>query len=354
MNNRQILAIFGGILSLAAGIFAVKLLFPGSEPVLKVIPEPQMREMQEGNSKLSGPYSYKNLTVYLIHGADALKRRTPLTLEEALARKLVVVHETEDVNELAVENLSKNEEVYIQAGDIVKGGKQDRVLAVDLIVPSRSGRLPIDSFCVEQGRWSARGNESDLAFDSSAEYAASKDLKMAARRSRSQSEVWNEVARSQEKLSAATNANTASEISRSSLPLTLEHPEVLADSLEYVNALSDVIKGKSEVTGFLFAINGEINSADNYGSGALFVKLWPKLLKAAAIEAVAESGMDEAEKRPSPDEVELFLVNSSRAPVVDERRVTDRVKLTTRETIDLVLLESFDRGIFLHASYLKK
>jgi hypothetical protein len=62
------------------------------------------------------------------------------------------------VNELIVENLS-DEEVYIQSGDIVKGGRQDRTLGYDLIVPKKSGKVKITSFCVEHGRWSARGRE---------------------------------------------------------------------------------------------------------------------------------------------------------------------------------------------------
>ncbi len=60
----------------------------------------------------------------------------------AMARKVVIVHETQEVNELAVENVSRTEEVFIQAGDIVKGGQQDRVLAVDLDRPRALGAHP--------------------------------------------------------------------------------------------------------------------------------------------------------------------------------------------------------------------
>src|SRR5262249_5531978 len=59
--------------------------------------------------------------------------------------------------ELVVENLSPDVEVYIQAGDIVKGGRQDRVLSYDLIVPPRSGKVPLAAFCVEAGRRQPRG-----------------------------------------------------------------------------------------------------------------------------------------------------------------------------------------------------
>jgi hypothetical protein len=92
----------------------------------------------------------------------------PLTLQEALAKGSVQVTETGRVNELQIENTGA-EEVFIQAGDIVKGGKQDRVLTVSFLLPSKSGRVPIASFCVEQGRWSARGKEDQSKFSSAHE-----------------------------------------------------------------------------------------------------------------------------------------------------------------------------------------
>src|SRR5262245_21355165 len=157
------------------------------------------------NYTVSGPYSHKNLTIFLLHGADQRQDKTPLTLQEAMERKIVVVHETGDVNNLAIENLS-DEEVYAQSGDIVKGGRQDRVLALDLIVPPKSGKIQIASFCVEHGRWSGRGEEAVAAFGSSEKALSSKDMKIAAKHSASQQEVWDKVAQSQAKLSAGVVA----------------------------------------------------------------------------------------------------------------------------------------------------
>src|SRR5215213_2482517 len=121
---------------------------------------------QAAEFRLSGPFTHENLTVFLIHGQDTINSRKILTLEEALERKRVIVHETKDFNELAIENISRDEDVFFQSGDIVKGGQQDRVLAVDLIVPPRSGRIPIAAFCVEQGRWQRRGQEEAGKFES--------------------------------------------------------------------------------------------------------------------------------------------------------------------------------------------
>ena len=107
----------------------------------------------------------------------------PPGLEQAMGRKMVIVHETNHVNELAIENVS-SEEVFVQAGDIVKGGRQDRVLAVDLILPAKSGEIPIDAFCVESGRWQKRGNGEAGKFSSSNDRIVTKELKIAANATR--------------------------------------------------------------------------------------------------------------------------------------------------------------------------
>src|SRR5436190_16325558 len=87
-------------------------------------------EVRAGDVRISGPYVYHNLTVYLLHGPDAaLKGKKILSLQQALEQKKVVVHETKNVNELTIENVSDDVEVFVQSGDIVKGGDQDRVFA---------------------------------------------------------------------------------------------------------------------------------------------------------------------------------------------------------------------------------
>src|SRR5947209_16707191 len=139
--------------------------------------------------QLSGPFNHENLTIFLIHGPDKLKDKKFLTLQEALEQKKVVVHETSNVNQLTIENLSANEEIFIQSGEIVKGGKQDRLLSIDLIVSAHSGKVPISSFCVEHGRWVKRGNEATDKFSSSADIAASKELRLASKYKKAQGEV---------------------------------------------------------------------------------------------------------------------------------------------------------------------
>src|ERR1700722_2499143 len=126
---------------------------------------------------VTGPIVHDNLAVYLLHG-PAAGGGIPLTLQEALAKGSVKVRETGSVNELTVENVG-SDEVFVQAGDIVKGGRQDRVLSVDLLLPPRSGQVSIAAFCVEQGRWTARGNEDARQFASAGSAMPSHEAKVA-------------------------------------------------------------------------------------------------------------------------------------------------------------------------------
>ena len=300
--------------------------------------------------RLSGPYTYKNLTVFLVHGKD-LTNKTFLTLQEALAQKKVKVYETKDVNELAIRNLS-NQDIYVQSGDIVRGGDQDRMISVDFIVPPRSGRMPIAAFCVESGRWSKRGNEENASFSSSENSVAGKELKLAAKRENSQQAVWENVKRAQDKLVRIAPGV----VSSSSFELTVENGKVKETTGAYLQALSRILQNKSDVIGYVFAINGKVNSADVYASRALFVKLWPKLLKASAVEAVAELNKD-VEATPVVAEVVQTFLSESEKPAAAAKDVTRRVKVVTREDDKNIFFETQDgaqNGGWVHRNYIKK
>jgi len=315
----------------------------------------QSAEVKATDYRISGPYTHKNLTIFLVHGKDLLKGHSFLTLQEALAQKKVIVYETKDVNELAIKNLS-NQDIYVQSGDIVRGGDQDRMISTDFIVPPKSGRMPIAAFCVESGRWSRRGNEANASFGSSDNSASTKQLKLAAKRSNSQQEVWDNVATTQAKLSKNVGYVVNAEISRSSLELSVENSKVKETTASYIDALSDIVKNKSDVIGYAFAINGQVNSADVYASKELFEKLWPKLLKASAVEAIAELESNPATVAVEPAAVTSFLAESEK-PKAEEKAVTQRVKLVTREADESIFFETrdkFKRDAWIHRNYIKK
>src|SRR5262249_11444638 len=159
------------------------------------------------DGKVSEPFTYRNLAIYLIRGKDLHPSKNLRTLQEALAERKIVVHETGAVNQLEVENVSQDSEVFIQTGDIVKGGQQDRVLAYDLIVPPRSGKVALASFCVEAGRWQRRGTEDVQQFSGSTGQLPGKALRLAVNSARQQGMVWEKVKEQQNRLSRRLNKN---------------------------------------------------------------------------------------------------------------------------------------------------
>lgn len=303
--------------------------------------------------RVSAPYAYKNLTIFLIHGKNETTKKNIITLQEAMKLKVFKVYETSEVNELMVENISTQFDVFIQSGDIVKGGKQDRVLAISVIIPARSGRVSIDAFCVESGRWEKRKGEDVQQFSSSDERIVSKDLKVAANGARSQQEVWSKVAEAQKKLSSNTGVDVTANASGTSLQLALENGKVAANADEYVRKLSALIKDKPDVIGYAFAVNGEINSADIYVSNHLFTKLWPRMLKAAAIEAVAEGNGATTAASPKPAAIEEFLSDTDKGKA-KERPTSGKSKVITREADGNAVYEARDKAdVVVHRNYVK-
>ncbi len=304
--------------------------------------------------KITGPFTHDNLTVFLIHGPNETAKSL-LPLEEALAQHKVIVYETRAVNELAIENVS-NEDVYIQSGDIVKGGAQDRTLKDDLILPSKSGKVSISSFCVEHGRWTQRGNESVRTFDSAEQALATKQLKIAVKMTANQQEVWNQVAAAQASLASSMNLSARSALAPTSLPMTMEIPAVRRSIDGYIQELAGAPNRQDDVIGYAFVINGKVNSADIYGSHQLFAGLWMKLLRASAVEAVSEYQPGKKFAQGSVADVRAMFADADSAKP-NVRDLTTHTQVVTKETAQNVMFETRDRsqnGAWIHKNYMTR
>src|SRR5262249_12464004 len=144
--------------------------------------------------------------------------------------------------------------------------------------------------------------------------------------------------------------------SPSSFQLALENQQVQANADNYVNALDGLLDTRPDVIGYAFAINGRINSADVYASSALFRKLWPKLLKASAIEAVAELQRGQKYEAPKPAEVQGFLDDGAKG-VEKEKDVSGRVQMVTRDSKENISFDTRDRAksdVVVHRNIIKK
>ena len=354
--KKKTVAVVVALLTFIAGVAIAKFTLPRFRT--PAAPPPPTHEVQLSNYRLSGPYQHENLTIFMVHGPDQAFSGPYTPLQQAMERKVVVVHETGEVNELAIENRSAAEEVFVQAGDIVKGGQQDRVLAVDLILPVTSGRMPIDAFCVESGRWTQRGTEGMNQFSMSYDMAPSRDLKMATKAYANQERVWQEVETARGELSESLNAEVAGVASRSSLQLALENDKVQTSAAKYIDKLTPFIDEGSDIIGFVFAINNKLNSGEIYPSNAMFRQFWSRLLKTAAVEAVAESSSADraADEAVSIEAAGDFLVAAEQGNE-SLREVTTRTHMLKRESEQGIFFETRDMahgGAWIHRSYLTR
>jgi hypothetical protein len=346
--------------------------------------------LADQGTRISGPHAHANLAVYFVHGVSA-GGAVPLTLQEALAKGQVQVVETGRVNELQIENTG-SEQVFIQAGDIVKGGKQDRVLTVSFLLPANSGRLPIASFCVERGRWSARGKEDQAKFSSAGEAMPSRsallamaappaakeqaqpqggaattgNLPSAAMRAgrehdevaSKQRQVWDSVAVTQKKLSQGLNAPVASPQSASSLQLALENEKLKEARTAYIGALQPAGEKDGDIVGYVVAINGKMSAANLYPSNALFRKMWSKQLAAVVTEAIGETPASAPAAAmppaPAPAAATEFLATAEKGKAY-ERAVAAGTRQEVRDADKSLYNEARGAdGNWIHRSYLAK
>jgi hypothetical protein len=317
--------------------------------------------------RLSEPVAHRNLAIYLVHGKSR-SGPIPLTLQEALAKRVITMRETGRVNELQAENTG-DEAIFIQAGDIVKGGQQDRVLSVSLVLPPHSGAIPIASFCVEAGRWSARSSEDARTFSSSNAALPSRKAKLEMAGAATpqpnaapapvgtrQQDIWNSVAQIQGKLSSNLGTAVAAPRSQTSLQLTLENERLAREQAEYVAALQPHGEQDDDIVGYVFAVNGKVNSADIYPSNGLFRKMWPKLLRASVTEAIGER---EATNAPVPPKAEvsgfIAAANSGRAV---ETNAGEQMRIRTRNSTRAMVMETRPAAApadaWVHRNYLAR
>jgi hypothetical protein len=238
--------------------------------------------------------------------------------------------------------------------------------------------VPIASFCVEEGRWSARGREDVKNFATAAASVPSREMKLAmkapkpaptvessqnvgraplayagaAETSTRQRDIWAGVKQMQFLLSDSLGSRVNSAQSASSLQLALENEKLVNVQKAYIDALKSAGEADSDIIGFVFAVNGKLNSADVYPSNGLFRKMWAKLLTASAIEAISHKDAPRAEA-PAIEQVTAFLADAERGRG-SEKPLNAGSRLETREGEVAYYFETARVGGWVHRNYLAK
>jgi hypothetical protein len=288
-----------------------------------------------GSYKVLEPIRHGNLTVFPVVAPRSYPTGEFLTLDEGLRsgevvvteygslRGLVrrrppqpVVHSGAEVNRLVLVNNSKRP-LLLLAGEIVTGGKQDRVIGKDRIVPPESDPVDLSVFCVEPGRWVATsehfgasgatyggtvGGTVSAVVSSSGTMMAQPSVRAKAMADKNQSLVWDEVRKQREavtvEVEAAAPAAATEMAQTSSYAKVMENDEVkkrvdaVARPIEQnYQSLIKQLRDRNAV-GVVVAVNGRVIWADVFASTELLEKYWPKLVRSYASEAVVTRAKD--------------------------------------------------------------
>jgi len=285
----------------------------------------------DGGWRLLAPITYENISVFPVVAGYTNDTSHFLTLEEGLASGEVVVSEQgaaglsrsrdgwprptysggASVNQLVLINHSKRP-LLLLAGELVSGGKQDRIIGKDRIVPVGAEPLPLDVFCVEHGRWSSGANFSaakTIVHPSVREQAAVKQK---------QEEVWYAVRNGTTAKAEASGAaagvggdaaapTAAPRVDSQALTVIVTN-EAQTESYDKIYNRSRRIGGNvdsfvaevqrrfahetsglksARVVGVVVAYGGDVAWSDIFASEDLFYKYWTKLLRSYAVEALA-------------------------------------------------------------------
>jgi hypothetical protein len=300
------------LLSLLAPIFVSGLVTTIGWAETEIMPRPP-KPMPVGSdlarlvrdTRVGDGYAYRQFVVYPLFTTGRGEHGV-LTMDEAVSRGLLQVTEKGEgsVPELLVENRA-DEPIFLLAGEIVKGGKQNRVIAQDVLLAPRSGPIGLGVFCVEQGRWV---NQTERFEAESAMAHGYLRQKLNAPVT-SQSEVWGEVSRK-----AAAVAPSAATGSRY-LGKVFEDKSVQLDVDEYIKPITL----PSDANGMAVVIGGQVAGVEIFGDRDTFAKLQAKLLRSYAVDALECKG---AEKGATDHYVvEQFLRRAGSARLTQKETV---------------------------------
>ncbi len=262
--------------------------------------------------KVLAPIRQGNLTVFPVVSAQSHDTKEFLTLDEGLRSGEVIVTESgsvqplirrrrtpvsregAQVNQLVLVNNSKRPLILL-AGEIVTGGKQDRVIGKDRIIPAESDPIDLGVFCVEPGRWVGSSDRFGVGTGGRvpATLMAAPNVRAKAMADKDQQKVWSEVGRTRTAMAESVTVDAAAGISgTSSYARVMDNEEVK----QQVDSVAEPIRRNYQTliqqlrdqnaVGVAVAVNGQIVWADIFASTNLLEKYWPKLVRSYAAEAV--------------------------------------------------------------------
>lgn len=262
-------------------------------------------------------YTFKNLRVVPIRMKENYKDAVGnmgyyLSLHQAMLNNQIVISESGvggSVNTLVGRNLS-TDTLFIMSGEILQGGKQDRVVARDMLIPPGEGRVKIPVFCVEKGRWKYKGESNDQKFS---EYygMANEHLRDIIDHKKGQQDVWEEVSKSNKRdgVNSGTDAYTEHANNR-----TFRKAEQ-----EYLDFFQRLFENDDTVIGVLTITGNRVEGVDLFINNNLLKQEFPKLLYSYIDEAITYGAPISVSQRTMEDYINALLDPNQQAEFVDKR-----------------------------------
>ncbi len=269
------------------------------------------------DASLLAPIQVESLTITPIvsTGTEQRPEVAVLTLDEAMQTRKVTIREApnEDVNNLVLVNRS-NRPLFVLSGEVILGGKQDRIIGSNTIIPaSTTQTVPV--FCVEHGRWDNAGKTFK-----SAEALAHGRLRGKASFAE-QGAVWQEVAAKNAARKTTNKTDTYRAVAQQQQNGTLKVWEKQVDEALAKLPAAD----RTRMVGYVVAINGKVATVDMFESPTLFKKLERKLVRSYVTEAIDIAATRDA-KPPTAADVKEFMKDADAA--TEERGYDTRASTT--------------------------
>jgi hypothetical protein len=254
--------------------------------------------------KVLPPILHNNLAIFPVVSGHSFDTSQLMTLDEGVRSGQVTITETGDerglvrpgqpiparqgaqVNRLVLSNNS-NHPLLLLAGEIVTGGKQDRVIGSDRIVPANTGPIDLGVFCVEPGRWV----ESSSKFGSMGAQMAQPSVRTPAMATRDQQQVWANVRASNSTVAVSVGGPEAMALSGTTSYAKVFNSAPVQQKIagyggiEGEQAILRELRVKG-AAGVVVAVNGRVMWADIFASTDLLSKYWPKLMRSYVAEAM--------------------------------------------------------------------
>jgi len=308
-------------------LFAPLLILVGVRAVAGPTPNPAVNPAESGSLQVSGtlvvqsPVTHGLVSLYPV--VDTAAQSVPdgdyQLLREGLEDKTFKVEESNGgtVPTLMVRNTGTRP-VLIVAGDVVQGGKQDRVITSDFVVQPDGKPVDVAVNCVEHGRWSAGNTGHSFGYGGRGEGS----LKKVVQNAKDQSATWSEVASSNGRKAALVRSKGKDgeadklEPTSGTYMASLENAAVQDEAAPSTAALIAGLQGKPGVVGVVVALGGDITTAEVFGHPGLFERSREDLVRSFVLDSVGSAASGSP---PPAAEAASFLRTAMVGSVVSEK-----------------------------------